>query len=63
MKYEKLKKARIAAGIDQADMGKKLGMQASGYQQKESGKRKFTVPEAVIIIRTLNRAFEDIFLE
>lgn len=62
MVYEHLRKARVEAGLTQAEMGAKLGLTMAGYRQKETGERKITIDEASKIASILGKSIEDIFL-
>lgn len=59
----KLRNARMAAGLTQAEMGKKLGLTMAGYRQKESGERKISIQEANQIVQILGLTLDDIFLD
>lgn len=62
MVYEELRKARVSAGLTQAEMGKKLGLTMAGYRQKETGERKITIEEARKMAEILDKRMDDIFL-
>lgn len=59
---EKLRKARLGAGLTQSQMAEKLGLKTAGYRQKEVGDRKISIKEAVKIAEVLNMSLDDIFL-
>ncbi len=44
---------RVRCGFTQLEMAKKLGLSATGYNQKENGKRQFTLEEFVLICKIL----------
>lgn len=60
---DKLRKARKAAGLTQAQMGQRLGLTMAGYRQKESGERKISVEEANAIANILHVSLDDIFFQ
>lgn len=62
MSYEALRRARVAAGLTQAEMGAKLGLTMAGYRQKEIGERKINVDEARKMAEILGKSMDDIFL-
>nr|DAH67094.1 MAG TPA: Helix-turn-helix XRE-family like protein [Caudoviricetes sp.] len=59
---KRLRRARLAAGYTQEEMGRKLGLTMAGYRQKEVGERKITVEEAARIAEILGTSMDDIFL-
>ncbi len=59
---EKLRRARMAAGLTQAQMAEKMGLTLAGYRQKEVGLRKITVEEANQMVKILNTTLDNIFL-
>jgi transcriptional regulator with XRE-family HTH domain len=59
--YESLRRARIEAGLTQADMGEKMGLTMAGYRQKEIGDRKITIEDAQKISNILGKSLDDIF--
>lgn len=60
---KKLRAARLAAGLTQAEMGKKLGLTMAGYRQKEVGERKISIEEAIKISNILHMSLDEIFFE
>lgn len=62
MVMNRLRRARLAAGYTQEEMGRKLGLTMAGYRQKEVGERKITVEEAARIAEILGTSMDDIFL-
>ena len=62
MVLERLRRARLAAGYTQEEMGRKLGLTMAGYRQKEIGDRKISVDEAAQIASILGVSMDDIFL-
>ncbi len=44
---------RVRCGFTQLEMAKKLGLSATGYNQKENGKRQFTLEEFILICKIL----------
>ena len=62
MVNEALRHARVAAGLSQAEMGKRLGLTMAGYRQKEIGERKITVEEGRQMADILGKSMDEIFL-
>lgn len=60
---EKLRQARVNAGLTQSQMGEKLGLTLAGYRQKEIGERKISIKEANKIANILGVTLDDIFFE
>lgn len=60
---KRLRAARLAAGLTQEEMGKKLGLTMAGYRQKEVGERKISIEEAVKISKILHMSLDEIFFE
>lgn len=60
---ERLRRARRAAGLTQAEMGEKLGITMAGYRQKETGERRISIEEANKIANILSVSLDDIFFE
>lgn len=59
----KLKLARKAAKLTQAEMGRLLGITMAGYRQKETGERNLTIKEANRIAQILGTTLDPLFLE
>jgi len=68
-RYITLKYLRELSGAKQEDFGKLLGVTASTYSQKESGKYRFVLEEAEILQKHINETLgksytiDDIFLK
>ena len=62
MKNLKIKGKRNELGMNQYDMAQKLGIALSTYNKKETGKKDFTLLEAVKLCQIFNCKFEDIFM-
>lgn len=62
MKHPKLKARRVELGITQKEMADRLGITATTYSFKETGKRDFALDEIAVILNILDCKFEDIFL-
>lgn len=63
MIMQRLRNARVAAGLTQEEMGKRLGLTMAGYRQKEVGERKIYIDEANKIAAILNVTLNDLFFE
>ena len=57
-----LKSLRVRQGLKQKDVADILGIQTTSYNNKENGKRKFTVDEAIKLSKLFKCSIEDIFL-
>lgn len=62
MVNEALRRARVEAGLTQAEMGDRLGLTMAGYRQKEIGDRKITVEEGRKMADILGKSMDEIFL-
>lgn len=62
MVNEALRRARVEAGLTQAEMGERLGLTMAGYRQKEIGDRKITVEEGRKMADILGKSMDEIFL-
>lgn len=62
MKKNILKAERVKKELNQKDVADKLGLSASAYCDKENGKRKFTVREAILLSDLLEFDIKEIFL-
>ena len=62
MVNEALRRARVSAGLTQAEMGEKLGLTMAGYRQKEIGDRRITIEEATEMAKILGKSLDEIFL-
>ena len=62
MVNEALRRARVSAGLTQAEMGEKLGLTMAGYRQKEIGNRRITIEEATEMAKILGKSLDEIFL-
>ncbi|MGK0577460.1 helix-turn-helix domain-containing protein [Macrococcus capreoli] len=51
---KRLKAERVARGLDQVDIAKKLGMSRSNYSKKENGHIKLYADELATILDALN---------
>ncbi len=51
---------RVRCGLTQRDMAQKLGLSATGYNHKETGKRQFTLDEFILICKILGTDPESI---
>nr|WP_250674923.1 helix-turn-helix transcriptional regulator [Paeniclostridium ghonii]MCM0167044.1 helix-turn-helix domain-containing protein [Paeniclostridium ghonii] len=59
---ELLKKIRQQHGFKQKEIAVKLGIAPNSYSDKENGKRKFTVHEAIKLSEILECDMKEIFL-
>ncbi|MDU4860764.1 MAG: helix-turn-helix domain-containing protein [Terrisporobacter othiniensis] len=62
MKNLELKALRAKRDLRQSDMAELLKISKSSYCEKENGKRKFKLVEALIIAETFKVNVRDIFL-
>ena len=62
MKNLELKALRAKRDLRQSDMAELLKISKSSYCEKENGKRKFKLEEALIIAETFKVNVRDIFL-
>lgn len=62
MNKELLKRMREQQGFKQKDIANKLGIAPNSYSDKENGKRKFTVNEAIKLSEILKCDMKKIFL-
>lgn len=58
----RLKGLRVENGYTQSEIADALGMSLSTYYNKETGKRTFSVKEAISISKLFNKPIEEIFL-
>lgn len=58
----RIRALRALKGLTQEDMASKLGMHATTFVAKESGKREFTLSEIIKLCSILDATFENIFL-
>ena len=60
--YEKLRKARKAKKVKIKELTELIGIEtAPAYMKKETGIRRFTVTEALIIAKRLGSTVEELF--
>lgn len=59
----KLRRARLAAGYTQTQMGAMLGLTLAGYRQKEVEERGITIRQANQIARILGTTLDELFLD
>lgn len=57
-----LRGERVKRGLSVEDMAMRLNISPSAYRNKERGYRKFTPAEIAVILATLEKTFEEIFL-
>lgn len=57
---KRLRAERIAKGLTQADLAKKLGWNTGKYARKESGMAKIDVNELADVIEVLGYSIDDI---
>lgn len=62
MKKNILKSERIRKDLKQSEIAEKLGLSVSAYCDKENGKRRFTVREALLLEDLFNFDIREIFL-
>lgn len=60
-KLQKLKELRKANDIKQREMAELLGISKPAYNQKENGKRAFTIDECRIVAELFSETIEGIF--
>lgn len=62
MKKNILKSERVKKELTQKQIADKLGIRTSAYCDKENGKRKFTVKEALLLQDLFDFDIKEIFL-
>ena len=58
----KLYELRKKAGLNQADLAKKIGISVNQYGKKERGQQEFTQDEMFLLSNFFNKSISDIFL-
>ncbi|RSJ23183.1 helix-turn-helix protein [Streptococcus intermedius] len=57
----KLYELRKKAGLNQADLAKKIGISVNQYGKKERGQQEFTQDEMFLLSNFFNKSISDIF--
>ena len=60
--FEKLRAAMVEIGYTHETMAQAIGVSYSTFNQKMNGKKTFTLPECLRIVKKLNRTLDQIFL-
>lgn len=59
----KLYELRKKAGLNQADLAKKIGISVNQYGKKERGQQEFTQDEMFLLSNFFNKSISDIFYQ